>query len=136
MDEINLKLKEIMAGNADLQERAASEKWAVSYNKKADMLVMGAVFPEGSYYFPVYDSGVLVRIDNSNRIYGFGIENAERFSKENPEIGVVLSFVMHPVRSLVLSFVGYHTLKGIRGMKKMTGIFTVSNFVASKAVLA
>src|SRR3990167_2409544 len=52
------------------------EDWNIYYNKKADMITMGANFPAGTFYYCV-DDGAMIRIDENNKIYGFAIENAK-----------------------------------------------------------
>lgn len=79
-------LPEIMAG------------WTPVYNKKADMFEAGTSFPEGSFYFPIDDTGVMLRIDNNNKIYGFAIENVKVFMRENPEFAFVLSSFVSPLK--------------------------------------
>lgn len=132
------ELKAILECNQDLKERVSSEDWSISYNKKADMISMGTSFPEGTFYFPIEETGALLRIDKNNKIYGFAIENAKQFAKENPELQFPLYFIMYPKRSLFiklpLAFIAYHTVKGIDNMT--SNILAVSDYIAGKASFA
>lgn len=133
--EQNLKqLKDIIAANQDLKGRVEAERWSISYNKEADMVLMGTKFPRNTFYYPVGDSGVLLRVDSKNRLYGYAIENAKIRIKENPEISLALSFVIHPYRTrfiiFPILFLVHQTARSINGMKS---IFSVSDYVAGKA---
>ena len=132
--EIKQKLKEILSRNEDLRERLERDPWAISYNKRADMVLMGTAFPVGSFYYPVGGTGVMLRIDKNDKLYGFAIENAKSFIKQNPEMGIALSFIIYPIRSffvkLPLYFIAYHALKGFNTMKS---ILSVGDYVAGKA---
>jgi hypothetical protein len=137
MDKELEKLKEIVEANKDLKERISSDRWSISYNKDADMIIMGGVFPKGSFYHPVDDSGVLMRIDKNNRILGFAIEDTKYFIKQNPEMAFALNFVVHPYRTKYITipalFIAYQTKRSLNNMKS---ILSVSDYVAGKAVFA
>ena len=125
------ELKEILSSNRDLKERTASESWEISYNKKADMLTMGAEFPKGSFYYPLEDTGVLLRIDKNKKIYGFAIENTKYFIKNNPDVGFVLSLFVYPIRSMFVTFPYYFFVsKTMKGIREIKGI--LSDYVAGK----
>ena len=128
------QLEKIISVNRDLRERVKKEDWSISYNRKADMLLMGGIFPTETFYFPLNDSRVMVRIDKDYKIYGYAIENAKAFIRENPEEGLILSFIVYPVRSLLfklpLYFLAYQTAKGIESMR---AIWSISNYVAGRA---
>ena len=124
------KLKEILLVNENLRERLENDPWSISYNKKADMVLMGTKFPIGSFYYPVGGTGVMLRIDENNKLYGFAIENAKSFIKENPEMAIVLSFIVYPVRSFFILFLIYHTIKGVNNIKR---ILSMGDYVAGKA---
>ena len=81
------KLKEIFDANGDLRQNLEKNPnmWSFSYNRKADMLVVGEEFPIGSFFYQVKD-GIMLRIDDSNKIYGFAIENTKDFISNNKEI--------------------------------------------------
>jgi len=131
------QLEKIVAANGDLRERIQKESWTISYNRSADMISMGGNFPKSTFYFSLKDSRVMVRIDKNYRIYGFAIENAKAFIKENPQEGVLLSFIVYPIRSfaikLPLYFLAYQTTKGVETMKS---IFSISDYVAGRAAYA
>ena len=132
------KLENIASANKDLKQRMQSEHWGVSYNRKADMLSIGTTFPENSHYVSVGD-GVMLRIDQDNRVYGFSIENTKLFIKENPEIGFALSLIVYPVRSylkLPVYFLAYHSLRGFNAMKNMRAMSSLSDHIAGKALFA
>lgn len=137
MEQDQKQLKAIVAANQDLKERVEAERWSISYNKDADMVLMGTKFPKNTFYYPVDDSGVLLRIDNNNKLYGYAIEDAKVRMKENPEISLALSFVIHPYRTRLITlpifFLIHQTARGINGMKS---IFSVSDYVAGKAAFA
>jgi|SRR3989344_383198 len=125
------ELQNIIASNADLKERITADRWTVSYNKRADFLLMGGEFPKGSFYYPVDDSGLMLRVDKDNKVYGFAIENAKRFATEFPELKFALQLATHPLRTKyliipVMSLV-YNMAVG------MDSIMSVSNYVAGKA---
>ena len=135
------KLKEILSSNEDLQRRMESEKWTLLYNKRSDTVLMGAGFPDGSFYYPVVfkneDTGVALRIDKNNKIYGLAIENAKYFIRrhKSESIAVALSFLIYPKTSYLIKlpsyFVAYHTLRGIHNIKAIFN--TTSDYVAGKA---
>lgn len=126
------KMDEILKANTDLRERLDKDpsQWSISYNKKADMVIIGEQFPAGTFYFPVHDTGVMVRIDNNNKIYGFAIENAKYFMRKNPEMALPLSVVVNPIKfklvTIPMFFVTYHTLNGVQS------IITLTDFVTRK----
>jgi len=128
------KLKEIFDANGDLRQNLEKNPnmWSFSYNRKADMLVVGEEFPIGSFFYQVKD-GIMLRIDDSNKIYGFAIENTKDFISNNKEIGFLLSFIVYPVRSLLFKlpyyFIMYHTIKGLN---KMFTILPVTDRVFNK----
>mgnify|MGYP001567441710 FL=1 len=127
------KLKEILLVNENLRERLENDPWSISYNKKADMVLMGTKFPIGSFYYPVGGTGVMLRIDENNKLYGFAIENTKSFIKENPEMAIVLSLIVYPVRSffiLCLYFFTYHAIKRFDNIKR---ILSIGDYVAGKA---
>jgi len=125
------ELRDIVATNPDLKERIVAERWSISYNKRADFVLMGGNFPEGSFYYPIDDSGLMLRIDKDNKLYGFAVENAKRFATEFPELKFALQLAMHPVRTKYFifpaMFLVYHMVIGI------DAIVSVSNYVAGKA---
>ncbi|MEI6238310.1 MAG: hypothetical protein WCP15_02100 [bacterium] len=98
------RLKEIINKNSELRERVEREAWSVNYNKKADMIIMGGDFPVNTSYYPVGDTGVMIRIDKDEKIYGFAIENVKFFMKKNPSLN------------------------------NIKNIFAISDYVAGKAV--
>ncbi|MCX6786371.1 MAG: hypothetical protein NTU85_00925 [Candidatus Kaiserbacteria bacterium] len=127
------ELKEIMLANPNLDRRIKSDAWSVSYNRRADMVLMGESFPKGSFYVPVED-GVLVRIGKNKKIYGFAIENAKSFIKRNPRgVGLALSFIVYPIRSMLFTLpVLFITYQAAR----MRSILSVSDFFAARTTYA
>lgn len=127
------ELKEIMNANPDLDNRVINGGWTVSYNRRADMVVMGERFPKGTYYIPV-DDGVMVRIDSDKKIYGFAVENAKSFIKRNPRgVGLALSFVVYPLRSILFTLpILYITYQAAR----MKSILSVSDYFVARTAFA
>ncbi|MBM3261403.1 hypothetical protein FJY93_03205 [Candidatus Kaiserbacteria bacterium] len=125
------ELKAILSANDNLPSEIRG--WAVSYNKTADMFIAGRDFPLGSFYFSV-DEGVMLRVDENKKIYGFAIENAKSFVKNNPQFALPFSIVMHPIRFYIFTlptlFVFYHVAIGI---VKMRSILSISDYIAGKA---
>lgn len=132
------QLEKMVSVNGDLQERMQAERWTISYDRRADMIRMGGKFPKGTFYLPLGGTRVMVRIDKNHKIYGYAIENAKAFIKENPEEGFLLSFVVYPIRSFLFKLpyriLMYHTIRGIRG--GMEGMISISNYVAGKAAFS
>lgn len=131
-------LKEILDANTDLRKKLEGNtlNWSISYDRRSDMVRMGGLYPKGTFYYPVLDTGVLIRVDKNNKIHGFAIENAKYYIKKHPEIAVVLSFVVYPYRSFFLMpifRVMYHTEKTLDSVKS---ILTISDFVHNKALFA
>ena len=134
MNEIKQKIKTIIEANPDLRE--LSQDWSMSYNKRADMVFMGANFPENTFYVPV-DENMMIRVDKDNKIHGFAIENAKSFIKKHPEF-IPLHFVIYPYRSLFLVLPYYFVLyQTIRGINRMKHAFSVSeNYIAGRVFYA
>ena len=132
--ELKTKLKEVMSLNENLRERVESENWMISYNKKADMLLMGGVFPEGSFYLPIED-GVMLRVDENNKVWGFAIENTKHFIRNNPEVGFILSFIVYPVRTRIAAHLSFLIGK-IGEMAKEKQIEAVAGYVTSRVTFA
>lgn len=125
MAEEKKQLKNIVEKNSDLQERIQKENWGTRYNRASDMIVMGTQFPAGSFYVYVNGSGVMIRVDDSYKIYGFAIENAKAFVRKNQEIGVLFYPMVFPIRFFWM----YWTW---RGMNKMKRIMSVSDYIAGE----
>lgn len=135
------KLKEILSSNENLRGRMESEKWTLFYNRNSDMVMIGGEFPAGSFYYPVtfkdQDTGVMLRVDKNDKIYGLVIENAKYFIREHKgeSIAIALSFVVYPKTSYLIKlpayFVAYHTLKRINNLRAVFN--TTSDYVAGKA---
>lgn len=126
------KLKSILDSNHDLHQRMYDEEWSVKYRKSSDMLVMGAAFPEGSFYHYVNGTGVMVRVDENQKIYGFAIENIKSFIKENPEVGFMFYPIVYPYRFLFRILI-YRIWRNIDELKKISA---VSDYIAGRASLA
>ena len=130
-------LQDILSLNPDLNDRSRSEEWTLSYNRDADMVIMGGAFPEGSYYYPVFDTGALLRIDKDKKVYGFAIESAKHFIKCNPELALPLSLIVYPARTryVTIPFLkfAYQTKRGLNSVRSIT---SVSDFIAGKAAFA
>lgn len=129
MDEIKKQLKAIIERNSDLQQRIREGKWKVKYNKPSDMIIMGEAFPADSFYFYLNGSGVMIRIDSDNRIYGFAIEDAKYFIKNNPDIGWLFMPLVYPLRYFWLNAV----YKVFGGFSEIRRIFAVSEYIAGEA---
>ena len=129
MDKATEQLKTILESNPDLNQRMQNENWDIRYRKSSDMVVMGAEFPADTSYFDVKGTGVLIRIDDSNRIHGFAIENFKHFAKNNPEFQPFYFITAHPIRARIIFMVA-------RGLHKMNMSKVVSEFVAGQAVYA
>ncbi|OGY54612.1 MAG: hypothetical protein A2951_03000 [Candidatus Buchananbacteria bacterium RIFCSPLOWO2_01_FULL_56_15] len=122
------EIEKILRANENLLERAKGEDWNIYYNKKADMITMGANFPAGTFYYCV-DDGAMIRIDENNKIYGFAIENAKFYLKRHPEIALLFYPIVHPYRffGLLLRY------KFVRNVDKIGKILSFSNSIAGKA---
>lgn len=131
----NIELKEILLANKNLEQRFKAENWQASYNKRTDMIIMGSEFPAETFYFPIEDTGLMLRIDSGGKIYGFAIENAKYFIKKNPEIGISLSFLVHPFTSQIVSLVSAFALK-IGSIGKVNQIEAVTGYVTRRAAFA
>jgi len=82
---MTLDIQKISEANHDLPERMRVEDWDVTYDKKADMVMIFGDAPQNSTYHHVDRSGFMVRvIDDSNKICGFAIEGYKSFAKEKP----------------------------------------------------
>ncbi|TRZ53454.1 hypothetical protein D4R99_00815 [bacterium] len=127
------KIKDIMLVNEDLRERSSEESWSVQYNKKADILTIGTTFPVGSFYYNLSDTGVMLRIDSNNKIYGFAVENTKYFMKRNPEVGISLYPIVYPIRSRVLFPIFSLVFSVKYGLSKIQSIGTLTDFVAGRA---
>lgn len=126
MDKIKEQLKKIFAVNNDMHRRIEEENWDVKYNKESDFLIMGTKFPENSFYFYVNGSGVMIRVDGNNKIYGFAIENTKKFIKNNAEIGWLFYPIVHPIKFFWM----YLLWRGIDRMKRITA---VTDYIAGEA---
>jgi hypothetical protein len=129
MDKTSEQLKQILGNNPDLLNRIQSESWEIKYRKDSDMILMGAKFPSDTFYFDVKGSGVLVRIDDDKKIYGFAIENFKYFTKKNPEFRLFYFLIAHPFQAYALYIL-------IKSLDKMRMIKVVSEYVAGQAVYA
>ncbi len=80
-----LDKKFIIKNNKDLQKRMIKESWKTTYDKKADMLILGTRFPKGSGNIYINEKeGSMIRIGENGKIYGFVFENYKSvFLKEN-----------------------------------------------------
>lgn len=132
------KLREILDSN-NLPEMI--EGWTrYSYNKEADLFEAGTNYPAGSYFFSIDDTGVMLRIDDQKKIYGFAIENVKVFLKENPQFDLPLSYFIAPARfygyyvpAFVFYFLMYQTGLAIQTVINMKGF---ADYVAGRALYA
>lgn len=104
--------------NRDLRERIAAEKWNISYDKRTDMVFMGATFLKGTFYVPINDTGFLVRVDKDYKIHGFAIENAKHFIKENPDMRA-LNLIVRPFTTISLLLMLLTTEWTLRGLSQL-----------------
>lgn len=77
--------KTIVEHNKDLQKRMIKESWEVTYDRKADTLILGTKFPKGSGSVYINEKeGSMIRVGEDKKIYGFVFENYKSvFLKEN-----------------------------------------------------
>ncbi len=91
-------IEEILNKNPDIRERMDS--WSISYDKRADFLIFGESFTADSAYVLLSETdGIMVRVNSSNKILGFAIENTKMFIKNNPGESLALRYFVYPVRT-------------------------------------
>lgn len=104
---MTLDIQKISEANHDLPERMRVEDWDVTYDKKADMVMIFGDAPQNSTYHHVDRSGFMVRvIDDSNKICGFAIEGYKSFAKENPDFYFLLMPLTNPMRFELFKSIG------------------------------
>lgn len=117
-DKIQQISQKMGANNQGLRERVTAENWKISYDRKADMIFMGAGFPKETFYVPVDEKGFMVRVDKDFKIYGFAIENAKAFVRETPELQP-LNYVIRPIRSLFSLLLLVTSIRALKGLQNI-----------------
>jgi hypothetical protein len=121
------ELKRILKKNEGTQQKSLP----VKYNRKADMIIIGGSFPEGSLYVSVEDTGMLIRINRDEMIIGYAIENAKCFIQKNPNLLMSIELVplVYPIRAKI----AHHILKFIKTFSDMIKADTVNSYIRQYA---
>ncbi len=125
-----IKLMEILSCNTNLEQRIKADNWVVNYRKEPDMLIIGAGFPDGTFYFNFDDSGLMIRIDKNNKIYGFAIENAKFFLERNSSIKPAFYPYVHPIKSFFLHYAN----RTLGNLNQLKSILRLNDYVKQQFV--
>lgn len=129
--ETKQQLKNVIEKNEHLINKMLTEKWDIKYQKDADMFIIGNNFPIGSFYFYVNGSGVMLRIDDKNIIYGIAIENGKYFLKQNPEFNFIFYPIIYPFKYKFLQTILPPLFDGANKLKQYASI---TNYIAGELV--
>ena len=130
------KLKEIYEKNKDLFDNLPSAGWKVTYNKESDMMFLGEKSPAGSFYVPVGDTRMLLRVDQDYKLYGLAIENTKFFVRDNPQFTYAFLPYMRPRLSVLIKLLAFvekklHITVDPKGALNIAGDFTAARIAFS-----